>query len=320
MNKFRSRTPHQRACWMLLLFLSLMLGLSFLIQHFWAPTGGLVYLQVALAESVPIILAAVVYGLMRRPDTVSFYRLRSISASTFFFMLLFGLCANGFGIFVNLPVSMLTNLLGQVPQSEALFPTSPAEYAFALLSVALLPALFEEILCRGIVLREYEAYGTHTAIIASALCFAVIHNTFYNLPFTFFFGVVLAVVTIQTGSTIPAMLMHFANNAASLSLGYALGSIPLLKTDAMFSFLLLGIYVLLAFGFVLLLSHFSRHPGSFAAEGSTPRPMYAELSKSATAQARPRFGFSVALVVLLVIFILMQVSLVMNMTAGISGL
>lgn len=313
MNKPRPRTPHQRACWVLLLFLVLMLGLSVALEFLWTPSGNMEYMQVALAESLPILIAAAVYGLVRRPDTVYFYRLKPIRMTTFFFMLLFGLCANGFGIFVNLPLSMLTNLLGQIPQSQALYPTSPTSYALALISVSLLPGIFEELLCRGIVLREYESYGVRTAVIASSLCFAMIHNTFYNLPFTFFFGVVLAVVTIKTGSILPAMIMHAANNAASLSLGYVLGIVPLLRTDVMFSYLLFGAYVLLAFGFVLMLVYFSRHTAAFVSESGASGSVRTE---SPAPEKRPRFGFSVAMVILLLIFVWMQVALIFSMTGG----
>lgn len=83
------------------------------------------------------------------------------------------------------------------------------------LSIAVIPALTEEFLFRGVVMGLLRKFGDSFAIVTSSLLFGLMHQNFIQLPFAFIGGLVFGYITIYTGSIIPAMAVHFANNLFS---------------------------------------------------------------------------------------------------------
>lgn len=87
----------------------------------------------------------------------------------------------------------------------------------ALLLIAVLPAVVEEHLCRGLMLRGMSRVsGAWPAILVVALIFAFLHLNPYRLLPTFALGILLGYIAIRTNSIFPAILGHFMNNAASV--------------------------------------------------------------------------------------------------------
>ncbi|HLN28080.1 MAG TPA: ABC transporter permease subunit/CPBP intramembrane protease [Gemmataceae bacterium] len=98
---------------------------------------------------------------------------------------------------------------------------------------ALLPAICEELAFRGFILSGLRRrFAPWTAILMSSFLFAIYHmNVFQALP-AFILGVVLSLLTIQSGSTLPAMLLHLLYNGALIGvallprLGYSGDDVP----------------------------------------------------------------------------------------------
>ena len=90
------------------------------------------------------------------------------------------------------------------------------------LSVSIFAPLFEEWLCRGMVLRgllNKARMKPVWAIIISALFFALIHlNPWQAIP-AFILGCLFGYVYYKTGSLKLTMLMHFTNNTVALVCG-----------------------------------------------------------------------------------------------------
>lgn len=86
-----------------------------------------------------------------------------------------------------------------------------------LLSVSVLAPIFEEWLCRGMILRGLlQKINPAAAMAISALCFALIHfNIWQALP-AFVLGMLFAYVYYKTGSLKLTMLMHCVNNTFSV--------------------------------------------------------------------------------------------------------
>lgn len=88
-----------------------------------------------------------------------------------------------------------------------------ASRIYLLITFALLPALLEEFLFRGVVSTEYSSYGASVAVIMSSLCFGLLHFSFVRLPIYFFMGIILALTAGATRSLLPSIIVHAANNA-----------------------------------------------------------------------------------------------------------
>lgn len=87
---------------------------------------------------------------------------------------------------------------------------------YAVVAAAIVPAVTEEFLFRGVILAEYERNGVVIASVMSALCFSLIHFNFERMPVYFFDGIVLALVLYATRSLLGAVLVHAAKNIFAL--------------------------------------------------------------------------------------------------------
>ena len=93
-------------------------------------------------------------------------------------------------------------------------------YLLCLFTSALIPAVTEELFCRYIFLRRLTPYSRMGAVLASALFFAFLHGNLVQMPYAFLAGVMLGALAVVTGSVLPGMVFHFANNALSITLHF----------------------------------------------------------------------------------------------------
>jgi membrane protease YdiL (CAAX protease family) len=98
--------------------------------------------------------------------------------------------------------------------------TNISQLLFEIVLVAGLPAIFEELFFRGVVLRAYERRSPVTAVIMSSLIFAIMHGNLQQLVYAFLLGIILGTVTILTDSLLASVLMHFTLNGISVIISY----------------------------------------------------------------------------------------------------
>ena len=85
------------------------------------------------------------------------------------------------------------------------------------LVVAIFAPIFEEWMCRGMVLRGLlTKMKPGWAIVVSALFFAVIHMNPWQALNAFLIGLMMGYVYYKTGSLILTMVIHFVNNGTAV--------------------------------------------------------------------------------------------------------
>ena len=94
--------------------------------------------------------------------------------------------------------------------------SSPVRVLMTFISIAIVPALSEEFLFRGCVLSNLLPYGKNTAILFSALLFALMHGNFAQFFYTFIAGIVLGAVYVKTDSIWAPTFIHLFNNFYSV--------------------------------------------------------------------------------------------------------
>ncbi len=134
------------------------------------------------------------------------------------------------GVRISLMVSVATIATAFVAEPvSALLPEAPEWFEQLMesmtggnlilnfIAVSVFAPIFEEWLCRGVVLRGLlTKMRPGWAIIVSALFFAVLHmNPWQALP-AFLLGLLFGYVYYRTGSLKLTMLMHFTNNTMAL--------------------------------------------------------------------------------------------------------
>lgn len=110
-----------------------------------------------------------------------------------------------------------------VPSVDYVVEHNPMVYASEILGAVILAPIGEELIYRGIVLRCSAKISQRFAIFFSAFIFGIMHGNPYQFVLGFLLGIPLAMVTLKTGSLIPAIICHMMNNLlASVSevIGY----------------------------------------------------------------------------------------------------
>lgn len=90
------------------------------------------------------------------------------------------------------------------------------DVVYLFVTFALLPAVTEEFMFRGIVNGEYEHSGVGLAVIMSSIVFAMSHFSVARFPVYFFAGIVISVVSYTTRSLFASIIIHTVNNAVVL--------------------------------------------------------------------------------------------------------
>jgi membrane protease YdiL (CAAX protease family) len=100
----------------------------------------------------------------------------------------------------------------------ALAPSGVLDGLVSVAVIALLPALCEELVMRGVLLPSLAAVASATpAVVLTAAAFAVIHFDPIRLLFTFVLGVVLGFLRLRTGSLWPPIVVHLTLNALTFA-------------------------------------------------------------------------------------------------------
>jgi membrane protease YdiL (CAAX protease family) len=94
------------------------------------------------------------------------------------------------------------------------------EFIFSLIVMALLPAVFEETLFRGVLQRLLGKWFKNpvAAIIVTGIIFSLVHISYYGFFGRLALGMVLGFIFYYSGSIYLSMAAHFTNNA--LAVGY----------------------------------------------------------------------------------------------------
>ena len=154
----------------------------------------------------------------------------------------------------GIPVAMLLNALaGLFSTSGADTVEDVAKYPLwlALTAFAIVPAVLEEYVFRGVVLGEYLKIETGAAVLISSIFFALLHFSLGSVLYGFFFGCIFALVRIATGNLTYTVVMHLIFNSVNVLLSYA--SPERIPEWAVAAFMIAGII-----GFVILLIVFFR--------------------------------------------------------------
>jgi sodium transport system permease protein len=125
--------------------------------------------------------------------------------------------------FIAIPASIVVAILSQLINVIYPFPEKYLEILGELfkmdlplwgsfLVVAVAPGICEELLFRGFMLRFFEKYGVKISIVLSGLMFAAFHLDPFRFVPVFLLGMLLAYLTLRSGSIVNAMILHTLNN------------------------------------------------------------------------------------------------------------
>ncbi len=202
------------------------------------------YIATSLLQLFVLALPAVIFCRLRGGSYLKKLRIRAFGIHHAGFLL----CALFFMFFGSSGINYLMYSLFPDSGAAVIYDVSGgfAGGLYMVLTMAVIPAVTEEFLFRGVIVAEYESAGVPAAVFMSSLTFAMLHFNFARLPVYFFCGLVMALVLYTTRSVIAAMLVHMLNNIATLFFGNLVYKVVTSQGIVMFCFILVILIILSA--------------------------------------------------------------------------
>ena len=136
----------------------------------------------------------------------------------------------------------------------------------SLVVFAVVPAVVEEFVFRGVILGAYSKVDVKAGIVISSLFFALLHFSFGSVMYGFFFGLLFAVIRLSTGNLIYTIIMHCLFNTINVLMSYMrLDEIPAVVVFIVFAVALFGFITLVMYFFSrnTIDTHMSRSEGKY---------------------------------------------------------
>lgn len=174
------------------------------------------YLTLAVLQLICIGIPTVFFCLLRGNDYrtkigMRMMKARHISISIYSLILIVsGTMAVSLLMYSAFPEAFAAS--GMDSQNGEMVSLGVGDSIYAALTFAILPAVLEEFLFRGVVMAEYRKYGTFTTVVLSSVLFSFLHFSPVRFPIYFFTGVILALTVRATNSILPSIVIHIANN------------------------------------------------------------------------------------------------------------
>lgn len=170
--------------------------------------------NLVLSEILFFAVPPIILAVMRRYDIKKTFRLKAPRPLEVFLMLVIspvmiiaGICS-GF-----LALLIIKLIFGRVYLAGDIVSLMSNELWISIFIMAVVPAVCEELLFRGMIQRGLERIGPVWGILLSGFLFGLFHFDFQRLAAQTLIGIIAAYVVYRTGSIYNGMILHFMNNA-----------------------------------------------------------------------------------------------------------
>lgn len=165
---------------------------------------------------VSILCYAGIYLVYNKIQKIDFKAINlkfNLKWHTYLIMIVVGVISL-FGIqyFISIIDDLLISL-GYNMASTSINPTSWGTFFLSVFVMAILPAIGEELIFRGIILNGLRTrFNDIASIFISAILFVLMHQNLQQLIYPFLLGSIMAWAVVRSGSLISSVIIHFTNN------------------------------------------------------------------------------------------------------------
>ena len=181
-----------------------------------AENSAAYFMEVTFAYTISFALSALLLTKALNMPLDAALPMQKTGVLTAIAAVLFGAAACNLANYPANIVAMLLDsagLSGAVPEYGV--DGSALTSVFLVLASCVVPALVEEFLYRGVILRALMRFGTGFAILTSSLLFALMHGNLSQIIFAFPLGLLFAILVVRTGNLWITIVVHFLNNFLS---------------------------------------------------------------------------------------------------------
>jgi len=164
-----------------------------------------------LISQLTILLPFIIYCIFKRQNPFKVIRFKKISVKSAILCAVIALCSYPVVICLN----MLSMLFVENAMQNIMTEVVSNGILFSLLFMAVMPAIVEETIFRGVVYNAYSKRKPLLGVFLSAFLFGAMHMNFNQMPYAFFLGIIMALVMEACDSVIAPMIVHFTLNGSS---------------------------------------------------------------------------------------------------------
>ncbi len=135
------------------------------------------------------------------------------------------ICLFGFNGLTNVFVEFLGSLGYSQVVSDVVVPNF-GTYILYVITICLLPAIFEETCFRGCILNGMKSLGVHKAVWFSAVIFMLMHGGPDQTIHQLIVGAICGYALVYSGSLLVPIIIHFFNNFTAITLIYIENFLP----------------------------------------------------------------------------------------------
>lgn len=212
------------ARWLLLFVFYLQFLIPVLLEAKWSkymqePVPD--YLVMLVIQLFAVFVPSIVFIYLNGANYGETLKLSRLTLPQGIMCAILGITAQSLASVLNVPVLFyIQQKSGMLPGAAVTAPVNITQLLWGFLFVALLPAIFEELLMRGIVLSATQENGYRASLIIGGLYFALIHNQAESIVGHFFLGFLLCYIVWMTQSIWGGVIAHFSFNAFGMTLDY----------------------------------------------------------------------------------------------------
>lgn len=181
------------------------------------------FIQIGVMFLLPIILFSILQK-QKVKTTFSNFSYKKVSFFTIILSILIGFFCYFFNIAIASFFGSVIRIFG-FEDAPSLYSSSGdfsiVSFILQVVFVALLPAICEETMHRGLLLKGLSSLGIKLSVIISSILFGLMHMNVNQLFYTAILGFIIALSVVIAESIIPAMIIHFMNNFLSVYFSFA---------------------------------------------------------------------------------------------------
>ncbi len=224
------------------------------------------FVQVGLIFALPTILLKIL-SKSKYKEVISFCCYKKTTTKVILLSFVLGIIVFFLNVYAS---SFFNNIIERFGYKHTSYTSSVDSTWWGLLlnllCTAVLPAVCEETLCRGLLLNGHSMVGLKKSILISGLLFGLLHMNIEQFFYATLIGLFLAYLCWGCGSIWPCIIVHFMNNSLSVVLnfanskGWAAGSVfewisRLVSANGFIGFVLFFLFLCLLF---YLLAYFTK--------------------------------------------------------------
>jgi membrane protease YdiL (CAAX protease family) len=240
-----------------LIFQLILIGLSLIYGEGYLQNN--IYRILLINQYVIILIPVLGYVFFKKLNLKEVFRLNKLGILPALIILFLSFPAQLVGNMLNSVMVYLLQFIGDIPSNPIPVPDNLRDLAVGIAVIAVSPAICEELLHRGLLLKAYEKRGSIKALVITSIIFGIFHFDITNLLGATFLGLLIGYYVIKTNSIFAGMLAHFLNNAIYVFLQYFLRNRPApdkiirITSEELSASVIYGFAGLVAIGLLLML-------------------------------------------------------------------